>query len=139
MQESGLTDSFLSYAPHLSGASILRFDYSHPWLLAHHREWLQLGGWQIAGIVLPGLRNSHLEGWNRWWPWHPCYFIWQKMLHFTGYIWQLVWQILFQCSFSKLSCLGHFLTNFKISVSSVKIVWGFFFFKLYIIVLENFF
>ena len=33
----------------------------------------QLNSCWIVGIVLPGLRNSHLEGWNPWWLWHPVY------------------------------------------------------------------
>ena len=29
------------------------------------------------------LRNSHLEGWNGWWLWHPCLLIWQEIFHFS--------------------------------------------------------
>ena len=49
----GLLKSF-----QLSGASTLWFDFSHP----RERQQLlvaALWGW-VAGIVLPGLRNSHL-------------------------------------------------------------------------------
>ena len=38
------------------------------------------GCW-IAVIILPGLRNLYLEGWNPWWLWHPCLSIW--LFHFT--------------------------------------------------------
>ena len=47
-------------------------------------SWWLLDGCQIAGIVLPGLVNSHFMDWNPWWLWHPCLLIWQEMLHFTN-------------------------------------------------------
>ena len=40
-------------------------------------------GCQMAGILLLGLRNSHLKGQNPWWLWHTCLLIQQEILHFT--------------------------------------------------------
>ena len=40
-------------------------------------------GCQIAGFLLPGLRNSHLKGWTPRWLWHPRLLIQQEMLDFT--------------------------------------------------------
>ena len=40
-------------------------------------------GCQMAGILLLGLRNSHLKGQNPWWLWHTCLLIQQEIVHFT--------------------------------------------------------
>ena len=47
----GSLKSFPSYAAPLSGGSILCFSHSE-FLCAHHREWLQPSGCQVAGILL---------------------------------------------------------------------------------------
>ena len=62
----------------------LRFDFSHRQFLVHYGEGQQINGWQRASTVLPGLRNSHLEGWYPWWLWHPCLLIWKEIHHFTS-------------------------------------------------------
>ena len=70
-----LLKSFPSYDSQLSGASLT-------W------EWLMAARWQAffflgSGILLLGLRNSHLKGQNPWWLWHTCLLIQQEILHFT--------------------------------------------------------
>ena len=80
----GSLKSFLWYAPQLSGASIL---CSHilSFLRAHHREWMQSDGCQMAGILsFPSFLRAHwltLESCNCWWLWKPCLLIWQEIFH----------------------------------------------------------
>ena len=56
----------------------------------HSGEWWQTESYQITGIVFffawahCGFRNSHLEGQNSWWLWHPCLLLWQERLRFIG-------------------------------------------------------
>ena len=45
--------------------------------------WWKLDCCQIAGIALPGLRNSYLEGWIHGCLGHPYLLRWQEILHFT--------------------------------------------------------
>ena len=69
-----------SFHMHLShpGTSILCF-FPHPeFLSAHHKEWLQPGGCQIAQLFFSFLRT--LEGWNCWQLWlpsHSCILAWE--------------------------------------------------------------
>ena len=44
---------------------------------------LEWGAIAFSSWMPTGLRNSHLEGWNGWWLWHPCLLIWQEILHFS--------------------------------------------------------
>ena len=76
----GLLKSFHSYESHLSGASILQFDFSHPlvccrkWRMAaayafhFHSQLLRTVGsdygCQIAGIVLTGYPWAQKFTWN---------------------------------------------------------------------------
>ena len=60
--------------------------FLHPeFFRAHCRKWLQTDGcWYCSLSWLSlGLRNSHLEGQNHWWLWHPCLLILQEILHFS--------------------------------------------------------
>ena len=54
----GSLKSFPSYAAQLSGGSMLWFSHSE-FLSAHHREWLQPNGCQVAGILLLSERGFH--------------------------------------------------------------------------------
>ena len=49
MQETGLTEMFLSYASQLYGANILQFDFSHPQFLTHGWKW-----WHCSSRVPAG-------------------------------------------------------------------------------------
>ncbi|XP_043737882.1 uncharacterized protein LOC122680493 [Cervus elaphus] len=68
----GLLKAFFSYAPQLSGGSILRFDLICDLIftslvpqLMDHREWLQPDSCWIAGIVLPGCPlSSEIHIWR---------------------------------------------------------------------------
>ena len=71
----GSLKSFLSCAPQLSGASVLRFHtwvpQCSPWGVA--AVWsVPDNGYSFPSWVLLGLRNSHLEGWHWRWLWHAC-------------------------------------------------------------------
>ena len=72
----GSLKSFPSYASQQPGASILHF----PSELTHREQLLDCR--YCSSWVLLGLRNSHLEGRNHGWLWHPCLLIWQEILHF---------------------------------------------------------
>ena len=74
MKASGSLNSFLSYAPQLSGANpvYLFTSRSGRWLLlvfpqlfSSHRR-----GWQLPLDGSSGTSHSHLEARNRWWLWH---------------------------------------------------------------------
>ena len=76
----------------------------------------QLTGCHIAGTILPGLRNSYLEGWNSWWLWHPCLLIWQEILHSTLGVSYKIWN----CDKSK-SILSFYFTFYFPKCISFKI------------------
>ena len=56
----GSLKSFPSYSAQLSGGSMLWFSHSE-FLSAHHREWLQPNGCQVAGILLLSERGFHMH------------------------------------------------------------------------------
>ena len=86
MQEPGLTDIIPFICISALWASMLHFFTSWASVLTTGSGCSH--GCQItsASWVPSGLRNSHLERWNHWWPWHPFLLIWQEILHFLNTI-----------------------------------------------------
>ena len=69
-----------SFPMHLSCLEPVSCNISHPDIFSSHcREWLQSNGCQMVQVFF----LSALEGWNRWWLWHPYVLIWQKIDHFS--------------------------------------------------------
>ena len=132
-KESDMTEWWTLLMGRYQSLGILKsFFHIHPSCLGKYpvfvTSWVpQCSPWGVAAAswlpccryspfqFLLGLRNSHWEGWNHWWLWHPCLLIPQGIFHFSpslsptlfpGHNWAILEDEMASCdtSFSVSNC-----------------------------------